>query len=149
MKGQKRQMDMIQFNKEETIVFEGHYLPDVPLADHLTQHHFTQATITQVVRELDMTKKPPVSFKGETYGIYGYSDYATAETSHMNTGRNKLANKANIKRLILKTDNNKTNDLTVNLRRNMLKKCQNIRIRTDIQAEGLYFVKTWLLKLIP
>lgn len=32
---------MLDFNKEETIVFEGHYLPDVPLASHLTQHHFS------------------------------------------------------------------------------------------------------------
>lgn len=94
--------------------------------------------------------KPPVSFKGETYGIYGYSDYATPMTKQMNSGRSNLAaSSSNIKRLIMKTDNDKTNDLTVNLRRNLLKKCQNIRIRTDIQAEGLCFVKTWLLELIP
>ena len=49
----------------------------------------------------------------------------------------------------MKTDNDKANDLSVKLRRSLLKRCQNLRIRTDIQAEGLYFVKSWLLKLIP
>lgn len=30
--GTKRQMDIFYFNKEETVVLEGHFLPDVPLA---------------------------------------------------------------------------------------------------------------------
>ena len=54
-----------------------------------------------------------------------------------------------MKRLIMKTNNAMANDLSVKLRRSLLKRCQNLRIRTDIQAEGLYFVKSWLLKLIP
>ena len=49
----------------------------------------------------------------------------------------------------MKTNNAMANDLSVKLRRSLLKRCQNLRIRTDIQAEGLYFVKSWLLKLIP
>lgn len=72
--GTKHQMDKINFNKEETVVFDGHYLPDIPLADPLFRHRCNGATITQVVRELDMTKKPPIKIKGETYGIYGYCD---------------------------------------------------------------------------
>ena len=60
-----------------------------------------------------------------------------------------LKSQDNIKRLILKTDNDKANDLSVKLRRSLLKRCQNLRIRTDIQGEGLFFVKSWLLKLIP
>jgi len=34
--------------------------------------------------------------------------------------------------LILKTDNDRANDLSVKLRRSLLKRCQNLRIRTDI-----------------
>ena len=37
-RGTKRQMDMINFNKEHTIVFDGHCLPDLPLAIPLTDH---------------------------------------------------------------------------------------------------------------
>ena len=35
-KGSKHQMDMINFNRENTIVFDGHCLPDVPLAAPLS-----------------------------------------------------------------------------------------------------------------
>ena len=38
LRGTKRQMDKINFNKDHTIVFEGHCLPDVPLAEPLSQH---------------------------------------------------------------------------------------------------------------
>ena len=41
-----RHMDMLYFNKEHTIVFDGHYMPDVPLADLLTQHKMSGATVT-------------------------------------------------------------------------------------------------------
>ena len=37
-KGTKTQIDMLNFNKEHTIVIDGHCLPDVPLAGPLTKH---------------------------------------------------------------------------------------------------------------
>ena len=99
-----------------------------------------------------MNKKSPIKIKNETFGIYGYSDFASP-TSNACYGDKKVIISSGTaqytKRLILKTDNDKANDLSVNLRRSLLKKCQNLRIRTDIQAEGLYFVKNWLLRLIP
>ena len=67
-------MDMLNFNKEQTIVFEGHCLPDVPLSGPLLEHHRAGAAITQIARELDMTVKPAVQIKNLTYGIYGYAD---------------------------------------------------------------------------
>ena len=82
-------MDRLNFNKEETIVFEGHYLPDMPLAGPLTQHYFNGATITQIVRELDMSKKSPIKIKNETFGIYGYSDFASP-TSNASYGDKKV-----------------------------------------------------------
>ena len=33
--GKRNQMDPLNFNKEQTIVLEGHYLPDLPLAASL------------------------------------------------------------------------------------------------------------------
>ena len=142
-------MDMLNFNKDHTIVFEGHCLPDVPLANPLSQYLQSDATITQVVREVDMTKKSPIKIKNETYGIYGYCDFNSAVNSYRQQAAAQSTASQNIKRLILKTDNDKANDLSVKLRRSLLKKCQNLRIRTDIQSEGLFFVKTWVLKLIP
>ena len=44
-RGKKNQMDMLNFNKEHTIVFEGHCLPDVPLAKPLSQYLQSDATI--------------------------------------------------------------------------------------------------------
>ena len=150
-RGTKRQMDMINFNKEHTIVFDGHCLPDLPLSIPLTDHQFNGATITQVARELDLKNKSPIQNKNATYGIYGYCDFAPPNaTSYGTQAAESTGNSQDhIKRLIMKTDNHRANDLSVKLRRSLLKRCQNLRIRTDLQAEGLFFVKTWLLKLIP
>lgn len=148
--GSKFQMDMLGFNKEHTIVFEGNYLPDVPLAAPLSQHQLSGAAITQVVRELDMSVKSPIPSKGETYGIYGYCDFKPQNANTYEKQASQSANTTdNLKRLILKTDNTTANDLSVKLRRSLLKRCQNLRVRTDIQSEGLFFVQSWLLKLIP
>ena len=132
-------MDMLNFNKEHTIVFEGHCLPDVPLAEPLSQHQLTGASITQIVRELDMTQKSKISTKGETYGIYGYCDFQPANANSYGTLAsasciNKTAQNTqdHLKRLIMKTNNAIANDLSVKLRRSLLKRCQNLRIRTDI-----------------
>ena len=95
-----------------------------------------------------MKKKSPLSSKGETYGIYGYCDFDMEGHGGMGPAVQNTQG-STLKRLILKTDNDQANDLSVKLRRSVLKRCQNLRIRTDIQAEGLYFVKSWLLKLIP
>ena len=96
-----------------------------------------------------MSKKSPIKIKNETYGIYGYCDFNCAVNNYKHQAAAQSTASQNIKRLILKTDNDKANDLSVKLRRSLLKKCQNLRIRTDIQSEGLFFVKTWVLKLIP
>jgi len=83
-------MDRLNFNKEETIVFEGHYLPDMPLAGPLNQHYFNRATITQIVRELDMSKKSPIKIKNETFGIYGYCDFASPTSNASYGGRKTI-----------------------------------------------------------
>jgi len=93
-----------------------------------------------MAREVDPKKKLPFAQKNDTYGIYGYCDFDGIKMQ-----ANSKTSSSQIKRLILRTDNDKANDLSVNLRRSLLKRCQNLRIRTDIVAEGLYFVQTWLL----
>lgn len=93
-----------------------------------------------MAREVDPKKKLPCTQKSETFGIYGYCDF-----DGVNMQANSKTPNNTIKRLILRTDNDKANDLSVKLRRSLLKRCQNLRIRTDIVAEGLYFVQTWLL----
>jgi len=44
--GKRTQMDPLNFNKEQTIVLEGHCLPDVPLSSSLFRHKLNEATIT-------------------------------------------------------------------------------------------------------
>ena len=41
-----RHLDMLYFNKEHTLVFDGHYMPDLPLAETLMQHKISGATVT-------------------------------------------------------------------------------------------------------
>lgn len=89
--GSKRQMDFLNFNKEETLIFEGQYLPDFPVEKHINLHHFTEGTVTQIVRELDMTVKAPVKIKNETFGIYGYCDYSMPEQTQTTFGRTNIA----------------------------------------------------------
>ncbi len=86
--------------------------------------------ITQIVREIDPKQKFAFASKNETYGIYGYSDFSPSQTHKSQLSAPNQ--QSNIKRLILKTDNDKANDLSVKLRRSLLKKCQNLIIRTDI-----------------
>ena len=70
-----------------------------------------------------MTKKSPIKIKNETYGIYGYCDFNSAVNSYRHQAAAQSTASQNIKRLILKTDNDKANDLSVKLRRSLLKKC--------------------------
>ena len=37
-KGRKRQMDMLNFDKENVVVLEGHSIPDTPLSQALVDH---------------------------------------------------------------------------------------------------------------
>ena len=69
-------MDVLRFDKDQTIVVEGHCMPDVPLSGCLMQHQLNGATITQIVREVDPKQKFAFTSKNETYGIYGYSDFS-------------------------------------------------------------------------
>ena len=114
-------MDPLNFNKEQTVVLEGHCLPDIPLARSLFQHKLNEATITQMAREVDPKKKLPCTQKNETYGIYGYCDFQSVKMQV-----NSKTPKNFIKRLILRTDNDKANDLSVKLRRSLLKRCQDL-----------------------
>mmetsp|Transcript_26488 Transcript_26488/g.35423 ORF Transcript_26488/g.35423 Transcript_26488/m.35423 type:complete len:105 (+) Transcript_26488:464-778(+) len=83
--GKKTQMDPLNFNKEQTIVLEGHCLPDLPLASSLCQHRFNEATITQLAREIDPKKKYPFAVKNETYGIYGLCDFESVSAGLSNS----------------------------------------------------------------
>lgn len=51
--GKKTQMDPINFNMEQTVVLEGHCLPDMPLCNSLCKHKLNEATLTQLAREID------------------------------------------------------------------------------------------------
>jgi hypothetical protein len=62
----------------------------MPLAGPLNQHYFNRATITQIVRELDMSKKSPIKIKNETFGIYGYCDFASPTSNASYGGRKTI-----------------------------------------------------------
>ena len=64
-----------------------------------------------------MAKKDKLGGKNATYGIYGYCDYVASKETR---GQGTTKNSSLIKRLILKTDNDRANDLSVKLRRSLL-----------------------------
>ena len=102
-------MDFLNFDKETVIVMEGTSLIDVPLAPVLVDHKMTDSCLTTVLREIDLIQKPKVAVKIETHEIYAYSDLETLDTSH-------------VKRLVIKTDNQTADDLSIKLRRSILQK---------------------------
>lgn len=94
------------------------------------------------MRELDLTQKPKVVIKDEGHEIFGYCDLP----QHC-LNPSKQSNQS-AKRLILKTDSHMAEDMSIKLKRSLVRKCQNIRIRTDLQSMGIYLVKHWLLKFM-
>jgi len=74
---------------------------------------------------MDTKDKSQIQNKNSTYGIYGYCDFAPPNANSYGTqaAQSTGNSQENIKRLILKTDNNQANDLSVKLRRSLLKRC--------------------------
>lgn len=107
--GTKKQMDFLNFDKETVIVMEGTSLVDMPLAPVLADHKMTESSLTTVLREMDLTQKSKVTVKIETHEIYAYSDLEATDAPH-------------IKRLVIKTDNQTADDLSIKLRRSLLQK---------------------------
>lgn len=102
-------MDFLNFDKETVIVMEGTSLVDMPLAPVLADHKMTESSLTTVLREMDLTQKSKVTVKIETHEIYAYSDLEATDAPH-------------IKRLVIKTDNQTADDLSIKLRRSLLQK---------------------------
>ena len=97
-KGTKRQMDMLNFNKENIVVIEGTSLPDVPLAQYITEHQLTGSTVTQLVREFDFDNKIKVASQNNSFDIYAYCDLP--KTSKLPTE----AVYDSLKRIVIKSD---------------------------------------------
>jgi hypothetical protein len=113
----KMPMDELKFDKEELIVMEGSALLNVPLREIMSQHYITRSSFTTVVKELDLAQKPKVVVKGEGHEIWGYCDLP--KMTHCPTEEFP----ANLKRLILKTDSFTSEDLSVKLKRSLIRKC--------------------------
>lgn len=138
----KLPLDSLGFDREELVIVEGSALLNVPLTDILSQHYITRSTFTTVARELDLTVKPKVVVKSEGHEIWGCCDLPKMTQSAMEEPD------VNLRRLILKTDSYTCEDLSVKMKRTLLRRCHNIRIRTDLASLGLYVVKSWLLKFM-
>ena len=111
-------MDMLNFDKENVVVIEGHSIPDTPLSQALVDHQLGGSTLTQLVREIDLKNKPKVISKtnNDQFDIYTFSDWPR------NSVNAKLASeplKDHLKRLILKTDNSVAANLSIKARRSL------------------------------
>ena len=138
----KLSMDELGFDKEEILVMEGSALLDFPLQQILSEHYLTRSTLTSVVRELDLTQKPRFIVKDDGHEIFGYCDLPRESMSPCE------AQSSNLKRLILKTDSHMADDLQVKLKRTLLRKISNLKVRTDLQTMGIYLMKHWVLRFM-
>ena len=53
-------MDELKFNSEELLIMEGTSYLDFPLLQIMHEHYLTHASLTSVVRELNLSAKPEV-----------------------------------------------------------------------------------------
>ena len=109
-------MDMLNFNKENIVVVEGTSLPDVPLAQAISDHQLTGSTVTQLVREIDFSQRPKVIQRADFFDIYAYCDLpkqSKLPTEHVYS---------NIKRIVMKSDSSTAQDLSIKARRSLLKR---------------------------
>ena len=98
-KGGRKQMDLLNFDKETVIVMDGTCIIDVPLAAILTEHKMSESSLTAVVRELDLSQKSKVLVTHQTHEIFGFSDLPTK------TDMPTEVVLEDVRRLIIKTDN--------------------------------------------
>ena len=86
---------------------------------------------------MDLTVKPPIDLQHTTHEVYGICELKSTEPKN-----------PHLKRLVFKTDNDAVQNLKVNLKRSLLRKCPNITIRTDLQSQGVILMKSWLLNFM-
>ena len=115
-KGTKRQMDMLNFNRENIVVLEGTSMPDVPLAQHILEHQLTGATLTQLVREFDFDNKIKVQSLNNSFDIYAYCDLPRKSKLVTEPTRETL------KRIVVKSDSDTAKDVAIKCRRSLLKR---------------------------
>lgn len=70
----KKQMDMLNFDKEFVILLDGQQLPKLPLAEPLSDHKLRKSSLTEIVEEIDFTDKSKSAGGTTAYGIYGFCD---------------------------------------------------------------------------
>ncbi len=125
-------MDDLNFNAEELLILEGSSYLNFPLNQIMHEHYLTKASLTTVVRELNLTVKPLIQSKEDIHEIFGYCDIKNSE----------------LKRLVFKTDSDVVKDIKIGLQRSLARKCQSLSIRTDMQTMGIYLMKHWVLKFM-
>lgn len=125
-------MDDLNFSAEEILVVEGSSYLNFPLNQVMNEHYLTKASLTTVVRELNLAVKPPIQSKDDCHEIFGFCDVKGSE----------------LKRLVFKTDSDVVKDIKVSLQRSLARKCQVLSMRTDLQTMGIYLMKHWVLKFM-
>jgi hypothetical protein len=71
------------------------------------EHYLSKASLTSVVRELNLAVKPPVVSKEDLHEIFGYTDIKHSD----------------MKRLVFKTDSDVVKDIKIGLQRSLARKC--------------------------
>lgn len=86
--------------------------------------------------------KPKVVVADDCHEIYGFCDLP--KDTHSPTEQHP----AHLKRLILKTDSHTANNVQIKIKRSLMRKCLNLKVRTDLQSMGIYLMKKWTLKFM-
>lgn len=102
-------------DNEEVLIMEGFALLDPKnyfLGDIINDHYLTESSLTQVVQEVDPKMKAPVAIDDDSHEIYCY-----CENQKQKFGGSQL------KRMVMKTDSQVTNNIQVNFKRSLLQNC--------------------------
>lgn len=118
----KSGIEDLQFSQEEIMIMEGTTFVDFPLLQIMNEHYLTRASLTSIVKEINLAVKPPVQNNEDDHEIIGYCELPA----------DRIVNTDSLKRLVMKTDSAIVRDIRVKLKRSLTRKCQNITIRSDL-----------------
>ena len=127
----------------DMIVMESNSIYDIPLDDILDTHRLANGSITALLKEYDMKKeakgsKAPTNIGSkmtdvDTDDIFGISAWSPEQ---MRVG--EYGNMYQFNRIVMKTTKMNATFNKVHVKKALLKKCGNMKVRADLGYCGLY-----------
>ncbi|CDW72423.1 translation initiation factor eif-2b subunit gamma-like [Stylonychia lemnae] len=115
------------------IVMNGETLTDLSLDTFINVHQTTENSASILLKDVNFSIKQ----KGN-YDIFGLSSWT----------EKRFEDSTPSKRLVFKATNIESENMDLTIRPSLLRRCNNLKIRTDVSSVGVYLFKYWILKLV-